>query len=226
MLGRNGYGMVAKHEYAIIRTAAKHLADAGNRAVRTLADGRVEQEPAFTDRMLGHIEEAMNGYVTKGVRWTAKTLTDHGRNTQEREFGADFAGVLDIELEDFNVRKGFLAQSKKAEPFDRVPNSELRRMVAQCEQMLRYTPDAFLFLYSIRGVSVVPALSVVSGRFSNPHELYARSLSRFYEEHFECFIGDRAISAPDPEMLETLREQFRARKLSYVAAQRVAQVLQ
>jgi hypothetical protein len=90
--------MVAKHEYAIIRAAATHLANAGNRAVTALAGGRVEQEPAFTDRMLGHIEEAMNGFVTKGVRWTAKTLTDRGRNSQEREFGADFAGVLDIDL--------------------------------------------------------------------------------------------------------------------------------
>jgi hypothetical protein len=113
--------------------------------VRALADSRVEQEPAFTDRMLGHIEEAMNGYVTKGVRWTAKTLTDRGRNSQEQEFGADFAGVLDIDLEDFNVKKGFLAQAKKVEPFDRVSNSELQRMSVQCNQMLQYTPDTFLF---------------------------------------------------------------------------------
>jgi hypothetical protein len=146
--------------------------------VRALADSRVEQEPAFTDRMLGHIEEAMNGYVTKGVRWTAKTLTDRGRNSQEQEFGADFAGVLDIDLEDFNVKKGFLAQAKKVEPFDRVSNSELQRMSVQCNQMLQYTPDAFLFLYSIQGVSVVPAVSVVSAHFSNPHELYARSLKQ------------------------------------------------
>ena len=99
-------------------------------------------------------------------------------------------------------------------------------MVAQCDQMLQYTPDAFLFLYSIQGVSVIPAISVVSGHFSNPHELYSRSLSRFYEEHFECFIGDRAISAPDPEMLEGLRERLRTRKLLHLAAQRVGQVLQ
>ncbi len=177
-------------------------------------------EPAFTDRMLGRIEEAMNGYVTKGVRWTAKTLTDRVRNGQEREFGADFAGVLDIELEDFQVKKGFLAQAKKVEPFVYVPPTELRRMSTQCDQMLQYTPDAFLFLYSVKGVSVVPAVSIVSGKFSNPHELYARSLRRFYEEHFECFIGDRAISKPDPAMLDALREQFRARTLSYLAARR------
>jgi hypothetical protein len=134
--------------------------------------------------------------------------------------------VLDIDLTDFTVTKGFLAQAKKIEPAEYVPPKELSSMVSQCEKMLQYTPDAFLFLYSISGVSVVPAISVVSGTFSNPHEFYARSLSRFYEEHFECFIGDRAISAPNPQMLETLRERFRARKLSYLSAHSVEPLIQ
>jgi hypothetical protein len=81
--------MFAIRHYAIIRDAATHIADAANGTVEALVEGRVEQEPAFTDRMLGRIETAMEGYVTKGVRWTAKTLTDRGRNSQEREFGAD-----------------------------------------------------------------------------------------------------------------------------------------
>src|SRR5437588_728908 len=143
--------MVAIRHYAIIRDAASHVAEAGNRAVSALSEQRVEQEPAFTDRMLGHIEEAMNGFVTKGVQWSAKTLTDRGRRSQEREFGADFAGVLNINLEDFTVKKGFLAQAKKVARHDFVPISERQRMVAQCNQMLQYTPDAFLFLYSIQG---------------------------------------------------------------------------
>jgi hypothetical protein len=99
--------------------------------------------------MLGRIEEAMNGYVAKGIQWTVKTLTDRGANTQEPEFGADFAGVLNIDLTDFKVNKGFLAQAKKIEPREYVPPKELRSMVSQCEKVLRYTPDAFLFLYSI-----------------------------------------------------------------------------
>jgi hypothetical protein len=128
---------------------------------------------------------------------------------------------LNIDLEDFKVSKGFLAQAKKVEPEDYVRPSVLQDMASQCEMMLRHTPDAFLFLYSIQGVSVVPAVSVLGGTFDNPHELYARSLTRFYEEHFECFIGDREISAPDPKMLETLRERYRARTVSYLGAQTV-----
>jgi hypothetical protein len=210
--------MVAIRHYAIIREAAAHIAEAANGAVGALVEARVEQEPAFTDRMLGRIETAMDGYVTKGVRWTAKTLTDRAPNSQEREFGADFAGVLHIDLEDFKVSKGFLAQAKMVEPRVSLPARDIARMVAQCEVMLRHSPDSFLFLYSIEGISVVPAVSIVGGQFSNPHNLYSRSLSRFYEEHFECFIGDREISSPTPEMLDGLRERLRARSLSYLAA--------
>jgi hypothetical protein len=142
--------MVAIRHYAAVRDAATHIASAANGTVDTLAQGRIEQEPAFTDRMLGRIESAMDGYVAKGIRWSAKTLTDRGRNSQEREFGADFAGVLSMDLPGFAVNKGFLAQAKMIEPEDRVARNEVNRMVAQCEQMLRYTPDAFLFLYSLR----------------------------------------------------------------------------
>jgi hypothetical protein len=218
--------MVAKKTYATIRAAATHLADAGNRAVSALADGRTQLEPAFTDRMLGHIEEAMNGYTRKGIRWTAMTLTDRVRDSQESEFGADFAGVLDIDLEDYKVKKGFLAQAKKIEPFEHVAASERRRMLSQCNQMLEHTADAFLFLYSISGVSVVPAVAVVSASFTNPYELYTRSLRGFYEAHFECFVGDRNISASDPSVLETLRERLRARQLSYLQARQVPQTRQ
>lgn len=214
--------MVAIRHYAIIRQAAAHIAQAAAGTVDTLVEGRVEQEPAFTDRMLGRIETAMDGYATKGVRWTAKTLTDRAPNSQEREFGADFAGVLNINLEDFKVSKGFLAQAKMIEPHVSIPARDIGRMVAQCEVMLRHSPDSFLFLYSMEGIFVVPAVSVVGGRFSNPHELYARSLSRFYEEHFECFIGDREISTPTPNMLDGLRERLRARSLSYLAAEQSA----
>jgi len=174
-------------QHAIIRQAANHLARAAHETVSALTEGRIEQEPAFTDRMLGRIEEAMADYRSKGVHWSAKTLTDRGPGSQEREFGPDFAGVLDIQLPAFKVRKGFLAQAKIVEPFEVMDRDDVGRMLAQCRRMLDHTSDSFLFVYSRIGIKVVPAISVVSASSSNPHDLYARSLSRFYEEHFECF---------------------------------------
>lgn len=69
-------------EYAVIRESASRIAEAANRTRDSLGDGTVEQEPAFTDRMLGRIAEAMQGFEVKGVRWTAKTLTDRGPGAQ------------------------------------------------------------------------------------------------------------------------------------------------
>jgi hypothetical protein len=182
-------------EYAIIRESAQRLAGAANHTVQSLIDEQVEQEPAFTDRMLGRIDEAMDGFVVKGVRWKSKTLTDRGPRAQESIYGADFMGVLEIELPEFSVKKGFLAQAKLIEPGDSISKKDFDKMVGQCTDMLHISPDSFLFLYSVDGISVVPAISIVSLTApTNPNELYSRSITRFFEEHFESFIGDGRLS--------------------------------
>jgi hypothetical protein len=168
--------------------------------------------------MLGAIEQAMHRYQFKGVTWTAKTLTDRGRYSQEHEHGADFAGVLSIELPGYSVKKGFLAQAKLVEPGSVFPRAESVRLIDQCRQMLERTPDAYVFVYSITGIRVVPAAAVIAANECNPNDLYYRSVGRFYEDHFECFIGDTRINAPTPDMLEALQRELRARKLLYLDA--------
>ncbi len=161
----------------------------------------------MTDRMLGAIEHSLAGFETNGIRWTAKTLTDHGRGSQESRYGADFMGVLNIKLPEFEVSKGFLAQAKL------VRNGgidDLQKLRQQCEGMLALSTDSFVFLYSSDGVRVVPAVSGVAAK-GNPLELYTRSSQRFFEEHLQCFIGDRAIHSPTPENLEELRREYDAR---------------
>jgi hypothetical protein len=91
-------------------------------------------------------------------------------------------------------------------------------MKVQCDKMLALSPDSFLFLYSKNSISVVPAVGVASVDTWNPHELYSRSVTRFYEEHFQCFIGDRRIAAPSIETLRQLQEQIESRKLLYLEA--------
>lgn len=202
----------------VVREAAAHISSAADRMLAALRERRVEQEPAFTDRMLGAIEDSMNDFHTKGVRWTAKTLTDRGRNAQESRHGADFAGVLSIDLPDFKVQKGFLAQAKMVEPTASMPPSEYDRMRAQCDLMLNRTPDAFVFLYARDAITVVPAISVVSSQPRNPHDFYSRTISRFFEEHFESFIGDRRLHVPTPDMLESLKRDVDVRAVLYVQA--------
>ena len=195
--------------YRTIREVASRIAGATDHSVEALREGRVEHEPAITDRMLGAIEMSLHQAEIRGIRWQAKTLTDRGSRAQEAQYGADFMGVLNIDLPDFKVSKGFLAQAKLVRGQSVGSLVELRD---QCDKMLDLSADSFVFLYSGEGVTVVPALSVVASTQS-PLSLYNRSVQRFFEEHLMCFIGDRSIQSPTPESLAALRDRFNARSL-------------
>jgi hypothetical protein len=164
------------------------------------------------------MEHVLNGQSIGGITWTAKSLTDRGRGSQESEFGADFMAVFRVDLRDFTIAKGFLGQSKLVEPMDSFPSAEASRLKLQCKKMLSHSPASFVFLYSQQsGIMVVPASEVIAARDCNPHELTAMPMGKFYEQHFECFIGDHSIKAADVAALEALREKFAARRLFHLA---------
>ena len=190
----------------IIKDSAVRIAVAANRTVDEYTVGHIEHEPEFTGEMLGRMKEAMNGFVTRGVRWTAKVLTSQGPNAQENLFGADFMGVLEFDLPEYRVKKGFLAQAKRIERGQHVTSREWDRMVQQCNQMLSITTESFVFVYSRSGIIIVPAVTIVSATNPcNPHDFYSRTTLRFYKDHFECSVGDQAISSADIKTLEHLR---------------------
>lgn len=203
----------------IVREVAQRMSAAANRTVQALSKGRVEHEPAMTDRMLGAIEESIHLADIGGVVWQAKTLTDRGGKSQESVHGADFMGVLDIQLPEFKVQKGFLAQAKLLRRRGKDDWTTLR---AQCEKMLQRSTESYVFLYSDKGIRVVPALSVIAAQGpTRVSDLYGRTAKKFFEEHLQCFIGDRAISSASPltlERLEALRVVFEASRLIVIQA--------
>ena len=209
-------------DWRIIQDSARRIADAANHTVDEYVAGHVEHEPEFTGEMLGRMKEAMNGFVTRGVRWTAKTLTSQCPKAQESVFGADFMGVLEFDLPEYRIKKGFLAQAKRIEPGRRVVPREWERMAEQCRQMLSVTTEAFVFIYSRSGIIIVPALTIASATTPcNPHDFYSRTAQRFYKDHFECFVGDQALSSADIKTLERLK----ARNALLLAASPVQQTL-
>lgn len=198
----------------LVRGLVSRVKKAESYVLGAFEQGRVEQEPAMTDRLLASLEHQLDGSQIGGVTWTAKTLKDRGAGSQESEFGADFMAVFHASLPDFEVTKGFLAQSKIIEPSQSFPASEANRLKAQCEKMLDHSPASYVFVYSQQsGISVVPAIDIVAARTANPHELDSMSMGTFYEKHFECFIGDRDIQSASPAALSDLRAKFEARKL-------------
>jgi hypothetical protein len=114
-------------------------------------------------------------------------------------------------LPEYAVKKGFLAQAKLIEPSRSIRARDFAEMQEQCGKMLEISSDSFLFLYSKNGIFSVPATAVVSSKRTNPHNLYSRSISRFYEEHFSCFLGDRRISLAHVSTLEALAAEYDTR---------------
>lgn len=188
------------------------ISEAEKVILEDLSNDRVEQEPAITDRLLGVMQYLLNNQTVAGVKWRAKTLTDRGRGSQESNYGADFLAALELDVQGYRVKKGFLAQAKLIEPSESFGNANFEKMREQCEKMLKHSSASYIFLYSQQsGIVVVPAIEIVGARSCNPHELTSRPMRQFYREHFECFIGDRAIQSANLQALQELSDRFDAR---------------
>jgi hypothetical protein len=195
-------------ETRTVRDIAQTIADAAENALGAYREGRVVQEPQITDRILGAIEDRIRSIPSGDVIWTARTLrTSRGSGDEERRHGADLMGVLDVALGSYKATKGFLAQAKKAEPGQFFSNVDWRRLTQQCETMLRRTPSSFVFVYSRRrGIRIFPANSVVGLDSRDLFGLYDRSVSSFFENHIECFIGDPRLNSTDIKTLDALAD--------------------
>ena len=162
----------------------------------------------------------MNGYRKKGILWRARSLhPGPGRKAEEKHYGADFFGVLDIKLRDYETNKGFMVQAKRAEPGKRFSRKEWGRLLLQCDKMLRITPAAFVFVYSrMAGIRVIPANSIVGCTDQVPLNLYNRGVQTFFEDHLKSFIGDRRLCAPTLEVLACLARGYDVPRGLHLAA--------
>lgn len=184
-------------QYAVIRELAQLISVAAEKTINDFNEKVIEQETNFTDRLLARIQDAINGYSNKGIIWKGKVLTDRGYNAQEKRFGADFAGLLKIDLNDYEVSKGFLAQAKLIN-YGKISKKEIERLREQCKRMLEVTSHSYVFIYNRCKIRVVPAISVLSMKELSLElllsKLYNISLANFYENHFKSFIGDLRIA--------------------------------
>ncbi len=73
-----------------------------------------------------------------------------------------------------------------------VPGRPLKALRRQCEDMLRVTPDAFVFLYDGSGVNVASALAFASSSLGT-RGAPTWSLRQFLEAHLRSFVGDERL---------------------------------
>ena len=221
-----------------VRKIAREISSAADGALDSYREGRVEEEPQLTDRILGAIEDRIKSqslvayedlflenadipppdHILSGTKrgiakqprgdlvWKARTLrTGRGVAAEEKRHGADLMGVLDLALPDYRATKGFLAQAKRAEPSQRFAKRDWDRLRSQCKTMLLRTPASFVWVYSkSRGVRIFSANSVLGLQSRRIFDLYSRGVSSFFEDHIECFIGDRRLDSTDVKTLDAL----------------------
>jgi hypothetical protein len=114
-------------------------------------------------------------------------------------------GVLEVDLEEYRVTKGFLWQAKIIEPGQRLSTTAWENFQEQCRTMLGRSYESFAVIYSREeGVRFIPAQEILEIDADQVYNLGSRSLFGFFKGHVNCEIGDRRLNAPTIETLERL----------------------
>ena len=206
----------------VVREFGRLIGQAEKEAIDSMKDGKIETEPSITDRLSEKIEQVFKQHVKKNsITFDVRVLRDRGPGASERKYGADVCAVLNVNMQNFKIAKGFLAQSKMEGRGIKVHTSNYRGTTVdihcdeslreQTDKMLSVTPDSFVFIYSQDGFVVVPALSV--NALAKRGRIYGKTLRRFFMDYLECFIGDHRLKAFDDDSLEVLRNETNARLL-------------
>lgn len=192
--------------WSVIKEIARDAADVGERVIADHRNGFFVDEPQITDRLLGALADRLRGTSQSGVTWTARTLrSGHGSANEESRHGADFFGVLRINLPDLRIGKGFLVQAKRAEPGNAFDVREWRRLQDQCDKMLNRTAASYVIAYSTtRGLRFFPAIEIAASSARDLFEHRGRTMRSFIELLLECFVGDRRLNQATIETLDEL----------------------
>lgn len=185
---------------------AREIVDGTASTIEDFENRIIKQETGMTDRLFGAVAQSLNGKRIGNLKWKAYSLTSgRGRAAEETRHGADVLGVLNIDLNDYKVRKGFLLQAKIAEPHEPISKGEWKRFQDQCDLMLQRSAESFGVIYSrTKGVRFIPAQTIME---ITPDQLFdagSRSLFGFFKSHVKCQIGDRQLHTPGVEVLDAM----------------------
>jgi len=163
-----------------------------------------ENEGTLSVRFLDDFSDEIESYsATCPYKLDIDTykLNGRGPETPESRFGPDFVIGFSFKLPNFHFSKGIMIQAKKGQvtDFDR-----LRR---QCNDMLEWTPDSFLYQFSKekggRSYRMFPSLQIAQTSGDGPtysgqelefdHAYESRSTLKFYRLFFEGYVGDHWI---------------------------------
>ena len=209
-----------------------------------MAEGRSTEEPDMTSRLVQTLETRLRDLA--GVSFVTRTVDSAGRGASESRLGADLCGVVRIEVDGIAATKGFLAQAKRPGraglSYASAPDDEASeaghwlyrgqrgfppsgtvsvsrpsaKLIKQCNDMLAYTPDSFVFVYAPGQVAIVSANAVRACQskpvsVKDQTRLGTKRLEDFLVHFLDSFIGDPEIRSWDNASLEAIRVAREAR---------------
>jgi hypothetical protein len=149
--------------------------------------------------LIENIERKLNNAeIHKNCKISVTTF----QKIQENHVGADLAIVLDMRIGGKNISKAFLVQAKVAKKnyshsFGHT-HAEVYSptLINQCENMLKITSDAFVFVYSEKGLYCIPAFQIILNNSPTVKttEVSFKNTAMFFQNFFDCFIGDHKIT--------------------------------
>lgn len=182
--------------------------------------GRIVDEDDFTSRMLQSIEEATDGAMIGGVRWTVETrkLPWRGKASEEKRYGADFGLVVRMDGAGLNVSKGYLVQAKKQDagfpfaPFPKLVGDVDPRLKEQAKNMLNVTPESYAWFYTPEGVFIVRAGMIVDAPKARVDELHYQGVHGFFRRAFMSWSGDYRLGKMAAQNLDVFMQEFRLKQ--------------
>lgn len=184
-----------------IRKAAKRAKRGIDRAIESLRRGLVRREDDLSGVLKGSLDAELEGTIG-ALTWDC-TIVNHGSGqaAQEKEFGADILIHVRFDTDELKYNKGVLVQAKRLEAGERMPSGPHQKLVEQCNDMLKHTPAAFVFVYSNTGMRCGSASAIAGSHNRDLNDQSAWTSYRFFLELFRCPIGDPNIVTPYPEDL-------------------------
>ena len=232
-----------------IATLIAHVMDnAVDEVMTDYSQGDIGDEDDLTSQFIGRLKSSVNGLQTGGVVWSAvacmpemgeglasdkekvqaarvklrgRHLSSKGPGAEEKKYGADMVLVLDADLPDAKISKGILIQTKMVNS-DSAPvsESESKRLVSQCEAMLKITPASYVFTCSKNELNIYSATSIKASQAKHIKNIFHWSNGNFFFDFLICWIGDPNISATDKASLAALQASVDARSAMLLTARR------
>ena len=194
------------------------VSQASERLCGTIVED-IADEDDFTSRLADRIQQAVNGLHLDGIHWKvrARKLESRKRGSEESRFGADLGLAIRMSGAGFDVRKGYLIQSKliRDMSLDLKVQSPFRRndrVIDQCTRMLQVTPGSYVWFYTPSGVSALRAGTVLDVEPQLVHRAARQSLYGFFLAGFLSWSGDRRLVDISKGGLERMIEEYGLRQ--------------